>query len=395
MNILHVINSLDPALGGTVACVREVASGMKQRGHAVSVASLSDTPDDPWVRDFAVPCICLAPSLLKYSAAPRLLWWLFRHAGKFDVIIINGLWQFQGLGTALIAWLRRRPYVIYVHGMLGPLGKVSIWKYIKKLAYWSLFEYWVVRCAEFAIFTSEEEARLARGFFPFYRWKQAVVGNGASRPAAVGPEPTARLLSRFPILVGKKILLYLGRLHPGKGCDFLLKAFAAELTSSPQQHIVFAGPDTDPRYSFELRQLAETLSISERVTWTGMIVGEDKDAMFAMASVFICPSHHENFGIAVVEAIARGIPAIVTNKVNIHGILSSGGAAIVCDDTVDGLRRALREWIAMSECEKESMRDRQRALYERMFTPEGTAETLDGVLRAAIAGRASRQSRGA
>jgi glycosyltransferase involved in cell wall biosynthesis len=271
--------------------------------------------------------------------------------------------------------------------MLGPLGKVSAWKYIKKFVYWSLFEYWVVRNAAFAVFTSEEEARLARQFFPFFRWKQAVVGNGAPPPTTVGPEPIARLLTRFPRLAGKDVLLYLGRLHPGKGCDILLRAFAAELTDSPQYHIVFAGPDTEASYGTALRRLATTLSIAERVTWTGMLTGEAKEAMFAIASVFVCPSHHENFGIAVVEAIARRIPAIVTNKVNIHGALASGGAAIVCDDTVDGLRGALREWIAMSGSENASMRERQGVLYERMFRPERSAETLDGVLQAAIAGR--------
>lgn len=392
MNILHVINSLDPALGGTVACVRELASGMTQRGHTVSVALLSDTPTDRWVRNFPVPCICLAPSVLKYSVAPRLIWWLFRHASLFDVIIINGLWQFQGLGTALVASLRGRPYVVYVHGMLGPLGKVSTWKYIKKFVYWCLFEYWVVRHAEFAVFTSDDEAHLARQFFPFFRWKEAVVGNGTPRPVAVGRETIVRLLSRFPELVGKQVVLYLGRLHPGKGCDILLKAFATELSKSPQYQIVLAGPETEASYSTLLRRLAKTLSITEKVTWTGILTGEDKEAMFAVASVFVSPSHHENFGIAVVEAVTRSMPVIVTNKVNIHGALSAAGAAIVCDDTVDGLRGALREWTAMSDSEKASMAERQRALYERTFTPERSAETLDRVLRTAIAQRSTRKS---
>ena len=394
MKILHVINSLDPASGGTAACVREVASGMNQRGHTVNVALLSDSPNDPWVRDFPVPCICLSPSLLKYSATPRLLWWLSQHVGRFDVIIINGLWQFQGLGTALVAWLRRRPYIIYVHGMLGPLGKVSGWKYFKKLTYWILVEYWVVRSAAFAVFTSDEEARLARGFFPFHRWKQAVVGNGVSLPEAVGPESTARMLSRFPELAGKSLVLCLGRLHPGKGCDILLKAFAAELVRDAQYHVVFAGPQSDPDYGSALRQLASALSIAERVTWTGMLTGGDREAIFAMSTVFVSPSHHENFGIAVIEAVARELPAIVTNKVNTHGILSSGGAAIVCDDTVQGVRGALRKWLAMSEHEKASMRDRQRALYQQMFTPERSAETLERTLLAAVSSRQQQRPAG-
>jgi glycosyltransferase involved in cell wall biosynthesis len=372
-----------------VASVRQIGTAMLRRGHNVNVASLSDTQMRKWIGDFPIRNICLGPSVLTYSFSPKFILWFFRNASSYDVLVINGLWQFHGIATAVMAWLLDKPYVVYIHGMLGPLGKGTLWKYSKKLAYWTLLEYWVVSKARFAIFASEEEAVLAKNFFPFFRWREAVVRNGIERPPALRQEDKMRLLSRFPELRGKSIVLFLGRLNPGKGCDILLEAFAAELSRDSRYHLMVVGPIENPEYTSFLHAKAMELDIAEQVTWTGLLIGGDKEAAFTLASLFVSPSHHENFGFAVVEAIARGVPVIATNKINIHELLSSAEAAIVCDDTVQGVSQALRKWISMTDQARESLQAKQLEAFERLFSVEQTAEQLDSVLIEAISGRPS------
>src|SRR5258706_2572987 len=131
IRILHVINTLDPNWGGTVACVRQVGAAMLRRGHKVEVASLSDTEVRPWIADFPVKNICLGPSVLKYAFSLRFISWFFRNASSYDVFVVNGLWQFQGLATAVIAPIFGKPYVVYVHGMLGPPRKSNRSTFLK------------------------------------------------------------------------------------------------------------------------------------------------------------------------------------------------------------------------------------------------------------------------
>jgi glycosyltransferase involved in cell wall biosynthesis len=188
-------------------------------------------------------------------------------------------------------------------------------------------------------------------------------------------------------LEGKRVVLFLGRIHPGKGCDILLEAFAAEFSRDIRYHLMVVGPDEEIEYTSLLKAQAVKLGITERVTWTGMLIDDDKEAAFALASVFVSPSHHENFGMAVVEALARGVPVIATNKVNIHALLSSADAAIVCDDTVEGVSQALHRWMSMTDEARASLRTRQLEAFERLFSVEQTAARLDSVLAEAIAWR--------
>jgi glycosyltransferase involved in cell wall biosynthesis len=387
MRILHVINTVDPSWGGTVTCVRQLGTAMLRRGHSVEVASLSDPPTNAEVAKFPVKSVPLGPGVLKYSFSLRAIRWFLQNASSYDVFVVNGLWQFQGIVAAAAAWLFRKPYVVYVHGMLGPLGKSNYWKFVKKFLYWTLVEYWVVRGANFTIFTSREEAVMARGFFPFYRWREAVVENGVDIPPASASRGVPGLVARHPAVKGKIIVLFLGRLTSGKGCDILIEAFAKTFQRDAHYHLMIVGPDDNTGYTAKLKNQASELGIGNQVTWTGLLLGEDKEAAFSIASVFVSPSHHENFGMAVVEALCRGLPVIATKKINIHSMLSSMSAAIICDDTVEGISQALREWMAMTKDAKESLRTRQLEAFERLFSIERAAEKLDFFLVQAIGRR--------
>ena len=119
--------------------------------------------------------------------------------------------------------------------------------------------------------------------------------------------------ARFPQLRDKRLLLFLGRLHEKKGCELLIEAFAEIQRAAPGElHLVLAGPAANEQYLQQLQELARRASGA--ITFTGMLTGESKWGAFSAADVFVLPSHQENFGIAVVEAMACGTPVLVSNK---------------------------------------------------------------------------------
>lgn len=379
MKFLHVIDSLDPAKGGPVASVRQIASVLAQRGHVAEIAALSDRESDPWIRDAPQMVWCFGTARLNYAYAPCFRPWLRENARNYDLVVVRGLWQYQSVATAAEMWALRRPYAIHIDGMLGPFGKNQLLKYLKKLAYWVMVERRCVNRAAAAIFTNVEEERLARGFLPCSRWNPVVIGHSVDPLVPESADGISDWLARFPELRGKTSVLYLGRLHPIKGCDVLIRAFAKAFRADEDVHLVLAGPAVDAGYHARIRRLAKACGIAHRITWPGLVTGREKSALFSLASVFVSPSHDENFGIAAVEALAFGLPVILTDKVNIHSVLGASGAALVCEDTEEGLAQSLRKWRALGADERGALRARQLAVWKEQFSRDSVGPGLDRI----------------
>ena len=170
----------------------------------------------------------------------------------------------------------------------------------------------------------------------------------------------------FPPLRGKTFLLFLGRLHEKKGCEELIRAFAAFRNSSPtgnQTQLVLAGPCADESYLAHLKQLAATLPI----TFTGMLSGSLKWGAFADSEAFILPSHQENFGIAVVEALACGKPVLISNQVNIWREIVEDGCGYAEADNLGGTRRLLERWLETPPAQRAEMSEKARRCFAQRF----------------------------
>src|SRR5215469_5842915 len=258
---LHVIPSLNPDGGGPPEGVRQLAAAALRLKHQVEIVTL-DRPGSAWVRGSLCPIHCLGPAYLKYGYAPGFIPWMRANVARFDAVVVNGLWQFHSFAT----WRALRgssvPYYVFTHGMLDPWFKRQYpLKHLKKLAYWPWAEYSVLRDAREVIFTSEEERLLARQNFRRYRAREIVVNYGS--PGLSGDPAAQRevFLQQFPQVRGKRSLLFLGRIHPKKGCDLLLEAFAPLARLYPSLHLVIAGPDQTGMQA-QLMSLAERLGIA-------------------------------------------------------------------------------------------------------------------------------------
>lgn len=377
--ILQLVHTLDPSVGGVAAAVVSLSRGMANRGHNVEIVVL-DEPTAPWLANVGLPVHALGAGLTSYRYSSKLLPWLKKHGGGFDRVIVNGLWQY----LSFAAWRRYAkspiPYFVFPHGMLDPWFKETFpLKHLKKWLYWPWADYRVLRDATSVIFTSEEERLLARKSFWLYRAHEKVSPLGVEAPTPLSAEARENFFQRYPELRDKRILLFLGRLHPKKGCDILIEALAHIADQSVS--LVLAGPD-QVGWQAELQQRVRDLNLQSRVVFAGMLQGEMKQAAFAVADAFVLPSHQENFGMAVVEALAVGLPVLISNRINIWREVDQDAAGYVESDDFSGTVRLLNRWIAAPQTVRDGMRNNARRCFEQRFEINKAVDSLLQVLSA-------------
>lgn len=375
---MHTIRSVNPEGGGVIETVKQFSRILEEQGHAVMIASL-DAPSESWVKDCPHRVCALGNNSAGYGYSSRFVPWMREHAPSFDAVIINGLWQFHSFG----AWQALRnsatPYFVFPHGMLDPWFKRTYpLKHIKKCAYWIGAEHRVLRDAESVLFTCEQERELASQSFRPYRCEQRVAPLGIARPADCAEKQRTAFLDKFPQCRGRRLILFLGRIHEKKGCDLLLQAFARVAGADSNLQLVMAGPEQ--RGASEWRKLAQELGIAGRVVWTGMLSGDLKWGALRSAEVFVLPSHQENFGIAVVEALACGVPVLISREVNIWREIVQDHAGLAQPDTVEGTTNLLQEWLAKTDSAREEMRAAALRSFAQRFEITRATEHLLSIL---------------
>lgn len=389
MKLLRLIHSLHPAGGGPVEALVQITPHLLAQGVVTTVATL-DPPSAPCLQNHGFDTLGLGPCSLGYGYRRGLPRRILALARSHDAVIIEGLWQYHTLAT----WRALRgssiPYFVYTHGMLDPWFKRAYpLKHLKKWAYWPWADFRVLRDASAVLFTSEQERVLARQSFWMYRACERVVGLGTSAPPTEELQQREAFLGRFPHLRGQRILLFLSRIHPKKGVDLLIEAFAAVASSDPSLQLVIAGPD-QVGWQAALQHRAAALGIAERITWPGMLSGALKWGAFRCAELFCLPSHQENFGIVVAEALACGLPVAIAEPVNISADVAAARAGLVHADTVAGTIEALRSWLALAAGEKQQMGVRGEQLFGERFDFSSVARALLPVLGQAVSSCSTR-----
>jgi glycosyltransferase involved in cell wall biosynthesis len=366
MKILHVISSIDPATGGPVEGLRQRCAIYRTGGYDVEVASL-DSPEFVATCDFPAKLIGLGPGRGTYAYSPYAMAWLKENVSRFDVVFVNGVWNYNTLAAHRALAGTDIPWAIFTHGMLDPYFKKQYpLKHLKKALYWHTLLGKVLRDATEVLFTCEEEKILARQSFSRYNVREALVPYGTFGPDCDTVAASEEFLARWPEIRGKRLAISLGRIHPKKATDILIESFAATLAKDLAWHLVIVGPD-QIGWQKELEALAEKLGVANRITWTGSLAGTAKWGAFSASEVFVIPSHQENFGIVVAEAMSCNLPVLMSNKVNIWREVISCGAGFVGDDTIDGTTASLQRWSTLTADEIAEMRVRAKKCFNEMF----------------------------
>lgn len=339
MRVLHVIPSAAPGDGGPNLAVRAMARGLAARGVDVTVATTNadgaralavplDTPviDEGVVYRYFARTV---PGSWKFSWP--LTRWLWANAAAYDVVHVHALFSYATIPGCRAAAHAPVPYV------LRPLGTLSEWSLghhrWKKRPYYALLERSHLEMASAIHVTSAAEAddvaRLGYGD----RARVIPLGVDVDEQLWVG--------HTRPVAIERPLrLLFLSRLHEKKNVPLLLRALASDAIALRAVELTIAG-DGDPRYRTELKAMARELGLTSRVRFVGHVVGEEKRRALADADCFILPSAHENFGLAVAEALAAGLPVIVTPGVALAPNVVAAGAGLVADATDDALGAAI------------------------------------------------------
>jgi glycosyltransferase involved in cell wall biosynthesis len=335
-----------------------------------------DNPRETFVQNQAFPVHALGPSEGHYGYTPKLATWLKENLTRFDGVVIHGLWQYHSYGSYRVIQ-GRVPYAIFPHGMLDPYFKRAFpMKHMRKQLYWVAREYRVLRDARAVCFTTPIERDCAAGTMWPYRVKPAVVSFGTSAPSGDPTEQRKTFLDQFPRLAGRRFFLFLSRIHAKKGCDLAIEAFSRLAPRHTDLDLVIAGPDEaglQPR----LETQARALGVADRLHWTGMLQGDLKWGAIHAAEAFVLPSHQENFGVAAVEALASGVPVLLSNKVNIWPDVLEDDAGIVDDDTAEGTYRSMTRFLSLSEEDRKKMIENGLRCFHSRYEMKRTAKALN------------------
>jgi len=333
-----------------------------------------DDPGAPYLANFSVPVHATGAQDSTFGFSRELLDWLRKNVSRFDGVVINGIWTFHGVAAAIAA-KGKAPYVVFTHGMLDPWFKRQYpGKHIKKYVYWPV-QYWVLRNAEKVLFTSTLERDLApQSFWPNH-WKSFVVPYGTGEPPVDEGAQAEEWFGRIPELRGRRYVLFLSRIHEKKGCDLLIEAFAKVAPRYPGVDLVIAGPD-QVGLQAKLQQEAETLGIASRIHWPGLLTGDAKWGAMRNCDAFVLPSHQENFGVVVAEALACGRPVLISNQVNIWPEIEQEGVGLVAPDTLAGTEELLSRWLALGEAERVAMAARASEVFRRRYSMRSCAVAI-------------------
>ncbi len=388
MKLLRAIHSLNPAGGGPVEGIRQMTPILARRGVETTVLC-QDDPGAPWLADFPATVHALGEGE-GYGASRRLVRWLDEYVRTFDCACVHGVWKFHGYAVRRTARRHGVPYLLYPHGMLDPwFNRRYPLKRIKKQIYWWWMEYWNFRYAARVCFTSQEEMRLAAQSFVPYRATGTVIPYGTVSPEIDLDAAASAFRRDFDLADSERILLYLGRFHEKKGIDMLIQAWKRlqkGVNGAAAGRLILAGPRGDPAYEARLRRAAgadwsEESDQGKSIWRIRALNGPSKWGALRAARFLVLPSHQENFGMVVAEALAAGTPVLLTRQVNIWREVVEAGAGWAEEDTEDGVLSLLQRAMLVPDDESTAMRNRARACFAEHFDLDRGAERFVEVLR--------------
>ncbi|MBV8696537.1 glycosyltransferase [Bradyrhizobium sp.] len=387
MRVLEIIGSVNPQDGGAIEGVLRQSAVRARRGQQTHIASL-DWPDAPWVRACPVKTFGFGPSKpdvrrwpwQRYGYAPQLIPWLREHVTDYDIVIVNGLWNYTSLAARCVLPRSTVPYVVFPHGMLDPWFRVGRrLNHLAKQMLWLISEGPLLADAGAVLFTTEDEMMRAMDAFRPYDVRGRVVGYGTADLEGDPASQRAAFRRAVPALASRPFLLFLGRIHRKKGCDILVEAFARAASAHPEMNLVIAGPDPDGLRAV-IQATARATGVAERIHWPGMLSGDVKWGALRDCKALVLPSHQENFGVVVAEALAAGRPVLISDQVNIWRDVKAAGAGMVATDDVEGTSRMLGDFLALPAPAIERMGGAARACFLGRFEVSIAAEAINAAL---------------
>lgn len=384
MRIVHVVRTLDPAAGGLPIVPVRMSAAQAALGHSATVLAQRDDAngaESPVLfRDISgtdrVGRLGVTPAGAS-SMFGRGRTWAELHDGfrNADIVHLHGVWDPILWAAAKTARRLGRPYVLAAHGMLDPWSLAQKrWK--KRLAM-TLGWRSILNEASALHLLNEDERQLVSLLGLTSRTEIIPIGvplieidsgNGDS------------FTQKYQALAGRPYILFVSRLHYKKGLDFLADAFQRVAQRHPNAHLVVAGPDGGARGEFEQR--VKVAGLGERVHVLGPVSTRDKWDALAGASCFCLPSRQEGFSMAILEALAARVPAVISDACHFPEVAERGAGEVAPLDA-DAVAAAIDRTLSDPD-RRRQMGAAGRQLVEEKYTWSRVADISIAVYERAL-----------
>jgi len=371
VRVLHVLPSYPPTSHtGPPVAVHRLCAALRASGVDVRAATTDDSgrsrtavEADRWTTWDGVPVFYGSRIGWNGDLSPSLYRCINREVGDADVVHVTAVYSWPTLSVALASKREGTPYIVSPRGSLAPAALV--WRSWKKRLFNCAGGLAALQRASGFHATSEGEAADVRATVP--RAHVCVVPNGTD-------VPDESELLRLRAAGRDSYTLFLGRLHPHKNPDLLLRAWAKASAAEASNQLVFAGPDV-AGLGASLKRLARDRGCSERVHFAGPVEGEAKASLLARAKTVVLPSKSENFGNAVAEALAHGTPVVATRGTP-WSELGPRRCGWWVDADEESLASAIRQALVLDEHESTEMGNRGRAWMAASFSWDSVAQKM-------------------
>ena len=378
MKILQIVPSISLVYGGPSQMVLGLSAALAQLGQEVTIIT-TDSNGDTGQAPLDVPLgvsvsqngyqIYYFPCspFRRYKFSLDLFTWLANRAKDYDIAHIHALFSPVSSISALIARYHQLPYILRPLGTLDPADLQK--KRQLKQIYANFLEKPNLAAAAAVHFTSQQECQTAERFN--IKTKDIVIPLGVDFF-----NPQALPVTGFDLPENKPIILYMSRLDPKKGLDLLLPSLERLLENGLDFHFVLAGSNPQDReYENQIKNQIERSILGKNTTITGFVTGEVKNSLLARADLFVLPSYYENFGIAVAEAMAAGIPVVISDRVDLHPAVAAAAAGWVTACQLEDLTNTLATAITNPEIRQERGKN-ARDLVLHQYSWSAIAEQL-------------------
>ena len=373
MKVLHVVASLSPEWGGPVKVVYGLTEALVKKKIKVSIFGpiKKDNdknilyPKETTVRLFSQDFFYRLWTGHSFSLKKALK----AVVEKFDLIHIHEIWHYPQFVASRLAKRYNKPYIITIHGSLEPWCLNH--KALKKKIYSFLIQKKILKEASALHAITEEEVKNISRFVD--NKNIFLIPNGINLEEFKSFPPREEIEDLYPELKGKKVILFLGRIHPIKGLDILAKSFASITKHKDNIRLVIAGPDEN-RYESKIKSILKNDGVLDKVIFTGMLSGNIKLAALIRADIFVIPSYSEVRSITALEAMICGLPVVITKQCDFPEI-GKYKAGIIIEPDINQLGRELENLISNPDLCKE-MGENGRKLVRERFTWDKIADQM-------------------
>jgi glycosyltransferase involved in cell wall biosynthesis len=377
LKVLHLVATLSSQHGGPSKAVPAMCEAMAHRGHSAEIMTTTwkgrAESSEPTFAGGARITYHPVGWPASYGVSLPLARDIGRRLSEFDVVHVHQIYFFHDLVARVVSSRDSIPSIISPHGVLDPFHRRHHAK--RKALYMRLIEARNLERATGFHYASDAERDHAE--------EAGLHGRAWVVPLAVKIPPRIDAgrsdLKAFPKLTEKTLVTFLGRLTAKKRVDLVVEAFAR--IAAPNLHLAIAGPDGEG-VGAEARKQVDRLGIRESVSFLGLVTGEIKTALLGASDVLVLPSEDESFGLTVVEAMAAGVPVVISDRVAVHKEVLSGEAGLVVDRSPEAIADGISS--VLSQGQQRRMGENGRSLARSLFSPVAMADGLEKMYLMAI-----------